>query len=63
LIRLEVYNRSGVRVFMTADAERGWDGTFLGVPQSPGVYVWGVDYMDMFTGKRIHSHGTVVLVR
>jgi gliding motility-associated-like protein len=63
LVRFEVYDRLGVRVFMTTEVARGWDGTVDGVKQPAGVYVWGIEYFDQLTGKRVQTNGTVILVR
>ena len=38
----KVYNNWGQVIFETNDAAIGWDGTFKGVPQPIGVYVWTV---------------------
>jgi gliding motility-associated-like protein len=63
LIRYEVYNRNGLLVFSTVDAGRGWDGTFGGVRQPAGAYVWVIEYVDLLTGKRVQETGTVMLIR
>lgn len=58
----KVYNRLGELVFSTTTQNRGWDGTFKGQPQDPGVFVWmaeGVDYL----GKKIFKKGNVTLIR
>ncbi len=38
LIELRVFNRWGNQVCYTTDNRQGWDGTFNGAPQEPGVY-------------------------
>jgi gliding motility-associated-like protein len=63
LVRFEVYNRLGGRVFMTTDVSQGWDGTVDGVRQPAGAYVWAIAYVDLLTGKRVRLSGTVILVR
>ncbi len=58
----KVYNRLGQLVFSTNRQKDGWDGTFNGQPQDPGVFVWmaeGVDYL----GKTIFKKGSVTLIR
>jgi gliding motility-associated-like protein len=37
---LAVYNRLGEKIFETSDMAKGWDGTFKGIKQPVGVYVW-----------------------
>jgi len=57
-----VYNRWGLLMYSSTQSEKGWDGTYHGKPQDPGVYVWmveGIDYLD----KRITKKGSVVLIR
>jgi gliding motility-associated-like protein len=63
LIRFQVYNRNGLLVFSTVDAGGGWDGTFGGVRQPAGAYVWAIEYVDLHTGKRVQVDGTVMLIR
>jgi gliding motility-associated-like protein len=58
----KVYNRLGELVFSTNTQKEGWDGTFKGQPQDPGVFVWmaeGIDYL----GKVIFKKGSVTLIR
>ncbi|MEP6595191.1 MAG: PKD domain-containing protein [Ginsengibacter sp.] len=57
-----VFNRWGLLMYSSTKSEKGWDGTYKGKPQDPGVYVWmveGIDYLD----KRITRKGSVVLIR
>jgi gliding motility-associated-like protein len=57
-----VYNRLGQLIFSSNVFNQGWDGTFNGKPQDPGVFVWiaqGTDYL----GKRIFRKGSVTLLR
>ena len=57
-----VYNRWGQLVYSTTQTETGWNGTFGGMPQGIGTFVWyaaGTNYL----GKKIEKKGTVVLIR
>lgn len=57
-----IYNRWGQLLFTTTEENKAWDGTFGGLPQPSGAYVYqaaGVDYL----GKAIFRKGTVVLIR
>lgn len=57
-----IYNRWGQLIYQTRDLTRGWDGSYKGVKQPPGTYVYmaqGIDYL----GKTIFRKGTVVLIR
>ena len=58
----KVYNRLGQLIYSTTIQKQGWDGTFKGRPQDPGVFVWiaeGVDYL----GKTLVRKGSVTLIR
>src|SRR5665213_2835755 len=44
----KVYNRLGQLIYSTNTLNEGWDGTFKGRAQDPGVFVWiaqGTDYL------------------
>ncbi len=41
---LSVYNRWGILVFYSTDPLNKWDGTYKGVPQAPGNFVWQAIY-------------------
>jgi gliding motility-associated-like protein len=58
----KVFNRWGNEIFSTNVAGKGWDGTYKGSPQEPGVYVWIAQGVD-FTGKKHFQKGTVTLVK
>jgi gliding motility-associated-like protein len=57
-----IYNRWGVKVFETADINKGWDGTFNGQPQPMGVYIYTVEAQSN-TGKPFIKQGNVTLLR
>jgi hypothetical protein len=44
------------------DYERGWDGTFAGMPLNAGVYAYMVQVRTM-TGEVIQQAGNVTIVR
>ena len=58
-----VYNRYGQLVFKTTDMSRKWDGTFNGLPQASGTYVWRLQYVHADTGEAVSKKGTSVLLR
>lgn len=62
-IDLQVFNRWGEKVYETTDWTVGWDGTYKGVKQDIGVYVWECRYR--FLGETtIHTaKGNVTLIR
>lgn len=57
-----IYNRWGNLVYDGADIEDGWDGTYKGVPQDLGVYVYTVEAITL-TGERVSKQGNVTLIR
>lgn len=57
-----IYNRWGLKVFETADINKGWDGTFSGTPQPMGVYIYTVEAQSN-TGKPFVKQGNVTLLR
>ena len=61
-IQLRVYNRYGELLFTSSDRRPGWDGTFHGLSQPAGTYVWMVGYTNLNNERKTVS-GTVELVR
>jgi len=61
-IEFSIYNRWGQLVFFTKDATQCWDGTFKGLPQDPGVFVYMVK-ANTTCEKNIFRKGTFVLIR
>jgi gliding motility-associated-like protein len=59
----KVFNRYGQLVFETKNWTHKWDGTFHGVPQPIGSYVWELSYTDIDTGKRVFKKGATLLIR
>ena len=62
LKEFSIFDRWGNKVFATSDITKGWDGTFKGTPQDPGVYHYIVRlaYPD---GKVETYKGDVTLLR
>ncbi len=63
-VELEVYNRWGNKVYSSdiTNLSNGWDGTYKGIAQELGVYVYygTVTYTD---GKQESLKGNVTLLR
>ncbi len=57
-----IYNRFGQLLFTTSQIGDGWDGTFNGVNQPAGTYVYMIQGAN-YLGKKIFKKGTVVLIR
>lgn len=62
LQEFRVFNRWGQEVYSTNDGKEGWDGTWKGAPQDPGVYqfIIRVAYPDGYVDT---YKGNVTLVR
>ncbi|CAG5077091.1 DUF7948 domain-containing protein [Parvicella tangerina] len=57
-----VYNRYGQMVFESLDQSYGWDGTFQGKMEDPGVFVYYVIYTNS-AGEEMILEGDVTLVK
>jgi gliding motility-associated-like protein len=57
-----IYNRYGQKIFETKNFHNGWDGTFHGVEQPTGTYVWQLRYVGD-NGMIVTQKGTTVLIR
>ena len=60
----KVFNRWGILVYdnANANANTGWDGTYMGKPQPLESYAWVAEGIDI-DGKIIRRSGNVILVR
>ena len=57
-----IYNRWGQLIYTTKEVGKGWDGTFNGIAQPSGAYIFTTQGTS-FLGKQIFKKGTVVLIR
>lgn len=57
-----IYNRWGQLLYSTSEQGMGWDGSYQGLKQVSGTYVYMVQGTD-FAGKTVFRKGTVVLIR
>jgi gliding motility-associated-like protein len=62
LVEFNVYNRWGQLIFQTADLNKGWDGTFMNVPQDMGVYNYMITTSNSSGANKTYK-GTVTLIR
>lgn len=62
-LEFRVFNKYGQQLFETKDWTHKWDGTYNGVQQPTGVYVWMLSFTDLESGKKIFQKGTTVLIR
>jgi gliding motility-associated-like protein len=57
-----IFNRWGEKVFESYDANQGWNGTWNGIDQPSGAYVWVISLTDK-DGQKDSSRGIVILAR
>ena len=57
-----IFDRRGQLLYETQQASNGWDGTFKGIEQPPGTYVFTARAVN-YLGKILEKKGTVVLIR
>lgn len=62
MIDLKIFNRWGEKVYESNSQFAGWDGTYKGQLQNPGVYVYEVKitYLD---NKKIEKTGSISIIR
>jgi gliding motility-associated-like protein len=60
--RFSIFNRAGNLIYNTRKAGEGWDGKYMGVEQSTGVFVWILEYVNK-EDKTILLRGIVTLIR
>ncbi len=63
-VHFRIYNRWGQLIYESNDATlKGWDGTFKGIPQETGVYVYVFECIATVTGADNKMKGNVSLLR
>ncbi|MEN9523021.1 MAG: hypothetical protein RL065_1398 [Bacteroidota bacterium] len=60
---MKIYDRWGVQVFISNDYTSGWDGTYKGVAQNSGVFVYVVSYRDLGNNEYKTIHGNITLIK
>ena len=59
---LWVFDRWGLMIFHSTDLETSWDGRLNGTKVQEDVYVWKVNFRDVF--NKLHDyHGTVTVLK
>ncbi|MBN8790030.1 MAG: gliding motility-associated C-terminal domain-containing protein, partial [Terrimonas sp.] len=59
--KLRIYNRWGQKMFDTSNPEEGWDGSYNGIPQNAGIYVYYCEYKKNGVYKQIRNN--LILMR
>ncbi len=62
-LHVQIFNRWGEKVFESYDHSFSWDGTFKGVLQNPGVYVWQLKLTFLDGHREDLRKGTVTLIK
>ncbi|RZM18633.1 MAG: T9SS type B sorting domain-containing protein, partial [Pedobacter sp.] len=61
-LKLRVYNQWGQFIYESLNIQNGWDGTYRGVMQPNGVYVYYAE-VEFNDGSKVNKKGTVTLLR
>ncbi|MCJ8292265.1 MAG: gliding motility-associated C-terminal domain-containing protein [Crocinitomicaceae bacterium] len=61
--QLEIYNRWGELIFVSQNAEVGWDGTYNGNMAQDGTYVWKIRLKLNFNDDKKEYVGHVNIIR
>lgn len=62
-VRATIFNRWGEKIFDSDGSQfSGWDGTYKGVKQEPGIYTYYIKAIYL-NGKVVEKAGTITLVR
>jgi gliding motility-associated-like protein len=61
-IDMRIYNRWGEKVFEEKSASPQWDGTYKGVLQNPGVFVYHI-YIIFYNNEVVQTKGSLTLIR
>jgi gliding motility-associated-like protein len=57
--KVNVYNRYGQLVYEANSTTVDWNGSYKGIPQPPGMYVYLIHFKDGFPDMK----GTISLIR
>ncbi|RZK92519.1 MAG: T9SS type B sorting domain-containing protein, partial [Pedobacter sp.] len=61
-VKMSVYTQWGQLIYQVNSTTTGWDGTYKGVAQPSGVYVYMIE-IESNDGTRVMKKGTVTLIR
>ena len=60
--RLQIWNRSGLRIFESSNTALGWNGKFKGIDQRVDIYVYVLSFVDI-DGNNVLKKGTISLLK
>lgn len=60
---LDIYNRWGQRIYQGRARDKGWDGTYNGLPADVGTYAYHITYTLGRRGTKHMQKGEVILIR
>ncbi|MBL0180740.1 MAG: gliding motility-associated C-terminal domain-containing protein [Chitinophagaceae bacterium] len=60
---LQILDRYGNLLFESTDKNKGWDGTYKGVAQPQGSYIWVINYQLKDNPDKQLLKGSVLLIR
>lgn len=63
LVRLQIFNRWGEKVFDAPDISQAWDGKYKNELQESGVYVYTITYFSGIETTARETKGSVTLIR
>lgn len=61
-VKLKIFNRWGEKIYDSGNQWAGWDGTYKGQLQNPGVYTYYVEGVYL-NGKVREKRGTITILR
>jgi gliding motility-associated-like protein len=61
-VNMSIFNRWGEKVYESTNQSNGWDGTYIGAQQPPGVYIYYID-ITYLNGQKISRQGSLTLIR
>ncbi|WP_231463608.1 putative Ig domain-containing protein [Pedobacter sp. Leaf132] len=61
-VKMSIYTQWGQLIYQVDSTTTGWDGTFRGVAQPSGVYVYMIEVISN-DGTKVMKKGTITLIR
>ncbi|TCD00425.1 gliding motility-associated C-terminal domain-containing protein [Pedobacter psychroterrae] len=61
-LRFYIYSQWGEQLYYSTNIANGWDGTFKGISQPTGVYIYTLK-ATMNDGREINKKGTITLIK